>query len=87
MLTQQRRQVYLLIDEFRRVAAHNVDTILQIARSMNVGVFLANQSMLDPARGEIHSRVWYSRATQQANQRCDQSLERASAMADVLLHC
>ena len=42
-----------MIDEFQRVAAHNVDAILQIARSMNVGVILANQSMLDLKRDDL----------------------------------
>ena len=51
------REEYLLIDEFQRVAAHLVDTILQIARGMNIGVILANQSMPDSARGEIQSQV------------------------------
>ncbi|MCA9078704.1 MAG: TraM recognition domain-containing protein [Planctomycetaceae bacterium] len=56
-LTDQRRQVYLMIDEFQRVAAHNVDAILQIARSMNVGVILVNQSMADLKRDDLVSVV------------------------------
>lgn len=67
-LTNQRRQVYLMIDEFQRVAAHNVDAILQIARSMNVGVILANQSMADLRRDDLihvvetncRYRQWYA---------------------------
>ena len=67
-LTSQRRQVYLMIDEFQRVAAHNVETILQIARSMNVGVVLANQSMSDLKREDLvgvvetncRFRQWYA---------------------------
>jgi hypothetical protein len=42
-----RRQVYLVIDEFQRVVAHNLEALLQLARSMNVGVILANQTMQD----------------------------------------
>jgi hypothetical protein len=56
-LAEQRRQVYLIIDEFQRVAAHNVDAILQIARSMNIGVLLANQSMLDLKRDDLQHVV------------------------------
>lgn len=67
-LTDQRRQVYLMIDEFQRVAAHNVAAILQIARSMNVGVVLANQSMADLKREDLvhvvetncRYRQWYA---------------------------
>lgn len=44
---RERRQVYLVIDEFQRMVAHNIEYILQLARSMNVGVILANQSMQD----------------------------------------
>jgi TraM recognition site of TraD and TraG len=42
-----RRQVYLVIDEFQRVVAHNLETLLQLARSLNIGVILANQTMQD----------------------------------------
>lgn len=67
-LTDNRRQVYLVIDEFQRVAAHNVEAILQIARSMNVGVILANQSMNDLKRDNLvhvveancRYRQWYA---------------------------
>jgi hypothetical protein len=43
----ERRQVYLVIDEFQRVVAHNLEALLQLARSLNVGVILANQTMQD----------------------------------------
>lgn len=43
----RRRQVYLVIDEFQRIAAHNIKTLLQTARSMNIAVILANQSLAD----------------------------------------
>jgi type IV secretory system conjugative DNA transfer VirD4/TraG family protein len=43
----KRKQVYLFIDEFQRITAGNLDIILQTARSMNVGVILANQTMSD----------------------------------------
>ena len=41
----KRKQVYLLIDEFQIMAASNLEFILQTARSMNIGVILANQSL------------------------------------------
>ena len=40
-------QVYLVIDEFQRMASENLDYLLQLARSMNVGLVLSNQSMAD----------------------------------------
>jgi hypothetical protein len=47
--TQTKREcpVFLVIDEFQRMVAHNVEYLLQLARSMGVGVILANQSMQD----------------------------------------
>ncbi|MEZ6127090.1 MAG: hypothetical protein R3C59_00240 [Planctomycetaceae bacterium] len=47
-LAERRKcQVFLVIDEFQRIVANNLESILQLARSMNVGVILANQSMED----------------------------------------
>ncbi len=47
--TQTDRQcpVYLVIDEFQRMVAQNLEYLLQLARSMGVGVILSNQSMAD----------------------------------------
>jgi hypothetical protein len=47
--TQTKRDVpvYLFIDEFQRMVASNLEYMLQLARSMGVGVILANQSMQD----------------------------------------
>ena len=89
-LTQKRRQVYLMIDEFQRVAAHNVDTILQIARSMNIGVILANQSMLDLKRDNLvhvveancRYRQWYAVSSTEEQQR----LSKASGETIDVLH-
>lgn len=89
-LTLQRRQVYLMVDEFQRVAAHNVDTILQIARSMNVGVILANQSMLDLKREDLipvvetncRYRQWYAISSPEEQER----LSKASGETIELLH-
>ncbi len=45
--TERRCKVYLVIDEFQRMVADNLEYILQLARSMGVGIVLANQSMSD----------------------------------------
>jgi hypothetical protein len=45
--TQRNCQVYLVIDEFQRMVAGNLEYIFQLARSMDVGIILANQSMED----------------------------------------
>lgn len=84
------RQVFLMIDEFQRVAAHNVDTILQIARSMNIGVILANQSMLDLKRDDLipvvetncRYRQWYAISSPEEQER----LSKASGETIDLLH-
>ena len=47
MTRGRRRQVFLVVDEFQRIVSDNLESILQLARSMNVGVILANQSMQD----------------------------------------
>jgi len=36
---------FVVIDKFQRMVANNLEHMLQVARSMNVGVILANQSM------------------------------------------
>jgi hypothetical protein len=45
--TERQCKVYLVIDEFQRMVADNLEYVLQLARSMGVGVVLANQSMAD----------------------------------------
>tara|TARA_R110002049_G_scaffold309101_2_gene516911 strand:- start:37138 stop:39807 length:2670 start_codon:yes stop_codon:yes gene_type:complete len=47
--------VYLIIDEFQRMASKNLDYLLQLARSMGVAVILANQSMQDLQRYDLVS--------------------------------
>ncbi len=44
---KDRKQVFVFIDEFQRIIANNLELIMQTARSMKIGVILANQSMLD----------------------------------------
>lgn len=44
---ERKHPVFLVVDEFQRIVAGNLEYILQLARSMNVGVILANQSMED----------------------------------------
>jgi len=46
-MTERRCRVYLVIDEFQRMVADNLEYIMQLARSMDVGLVLANQSMAD----------------------------------------
>jgi hypothetical protein len=46
-LSRRNLPVFLIIDEFQRMAAHNLDYMLQLARGMGVGVVLANQSVQD----------------------------------------
>ncbi len=42
-----RKQVFLIIDEFQRIVAKNLELFLQQARSMDIGCILANQSLSD----------------------------------------
>lgn len=68
--TERNHPVYLVIDEFQRMVAKNLEMILQIARSMGVSVVLANQTMQDlrgsrsnliPAiEGNCRYRQWFS---------------------------
>lgn len=44
---KDRKQVFVFIDEFQRIIANNLELIMQTARSMKIGIILANQSMLD----------------------------------------
>lgn len=43
----KRTQVFLIIDEFQRIVSTNIELLLQTARSMNIGVILANQTLMD----------------------------------------
>ncbi len=43
----ERTQVYLVIDEFQRIVSNNLELFLQQARSMNIGIILANQTLGD----------------------------------------
>ena len=52
--TDRKHQVYLVIDEFQRMVASNLEYMLQLARSMGVGVILANQSMEDLKKSTIN---------------------------------
>jgi hypothetical protein len=51
---QRKHQVFLVIDEFQRMVAGNLEYMLQLARSMGVGVILANQSMEDLKRSSVN---------------------------------
>ncbi len=56
-LTERRIPVYLVVDEFQRMASRNLDYLLQLARSMGVAVILANQSMQDLYRYDLTSTL------------------------------
>jgi hypothetical protein len=45
--TERRCKVFLVIDEFQRMASKSLEYLLQLARSLDVGVILSNQSMED----------------------------------------
>jgi len=76
---QRRNQVFLVIDEFQRMVARNCEYMLQLARSMGVGVILANQSMQDlrtsktdlitPVESNCRYRQWYSVSSEEDRQR------------------
>jgi hypothetical protein len=51
--TERRCPVFLVIDEFQRMVANNLEYMLQLARSMGVGVIIANQTMQDLRKGNI----------------------------------
>jgi len=42
-----RRQVYVVIDEFQRMVSNNVEALLQMARSHDISLILANQCLGD----------------------------------------
>lgn len=56
-LTERQVPVYLVVDEFQRMASRNLDYLLQLARSMGVAVILANQSMQDLYRYDLTSTL------------------------------
>ncbi len=56
-LTERKVPVYLVVDEFQRMASRNLDYLLQLARSMGVAVVLANQSMQDLIRYDLTSTL------------------------------
>lgn len=68
--TIRKHPVFLIIDEFQRMVAANLEYMLQLARSMGVGIILANQAMEDlkksttnliPAiEANCRLRNWYS---------------------------
>lgn len=49
---KRKHRVYLVIDEFQRMVANNLAAMLQLARSMDISVILANQSMQDLRTGK-----------------------------------
>lgn len=63
-------KVHVIIDEFQRMASENLDQILQLARSHDIALVLANQSLSDlqatstkifhAVNGNCAIRQWYS---------------------------
>lgn len=51
-----RRQAYLVIDEFQRIAGSNFKIVLEQARSFGIGAMLANQSLSDLDTPDIDLR-------------------------------
>lgn len=58
-LGQSKRQAFVFIDEFQRLAGENFKVILEQARSFGIGVVLANQSLddLKTPSGDLTSTV------------------------------
>ena len=81
--TERKHQVFLVIDEFQRMVASNLEYMLQLARSMGVGVILANQSMEDlkkssvnlipPIEANCRLRQWFSVSASEDRERLIQS--------------
>jgi hypothetical protein len=77
--TERKVPVFLVIDEFQRMVADNLEYMLQLARSMGVGVILANQSMEDLKKGgsnlipaieaNCRLRQWFSVSSSDDQQR------------------
>lgn len=77
--TERHCPVFLVIDEFQRMVANNLEYMLQLARSMGVGVILANQSMQDLRKGNVdlipaieancRLRQWFSVSSDDDQQR------------------
>lgn len=71
--------MFLVIDEFQRMVAGNLEYMLQLARSMGVGIILANQSMEDlkkpglnlipPIEANCRLRQWFSVSSSEDQQR------------------
>lgn len=77
--SDRKHQVYLVIDEFQRMVSSNLEAMLQLARSMGVGMILANQSMADlkkgrtdlitPVEANCRMRQWFSVSSREDQER------------------
>jgi len=64
------QKVYLVIEEFQRMASESMDQLFQMARSLDIGIILANQNMSDletankglasSIEANCHWRQWFS---------------------------
>ncbi len=71
--SQRKTKVHVIIDEFQRMASDNLDQMLQMARSHDIGLVLCNQSLSDlqansakvyhAVDGNCGIRKWFSIAS------------------------
>lgn len=76
---ERKHPVFLVIDEFQRMVASNLEYMLQLARSMGVGIILANQSLQDlqkggtnlipPIEANCRLRQWFSVSSSEDQER------------------
>ena len=67
---KNRRQVYVVVDEFQRMAADNLSALLQLSRSLDISLILSNQSiedlgergsgLLNVIETNCHVRQWFT---------------------------
>ncbi|MFN3194031.1 MAG: type IV secretory system conjugative DNA transfer family protein [Aureliella sp.] len=53
----KRIQTFVFIDEFQRIIANNLELLMQTARSMRIGLILANQTIFDLAKAGVDLRA------------------------------
>ncbi len=86
----ERKKVFVFTDEFQRIVSGNLDLILQTARSMNIGMILANQSIEDLKRGgvdltpSVRANTRYKQIFAASNFREQQELTASSGESVVL---
>ena len=92
LVSKRKQRVYLIIDEFQRMASPTLDFLLQQSRSMGISVILANQSMEDlrdagtlstAVKENCRFRQWFSLSSLEEQQALSKSsgetIDRLSA--------